>query len=137
MGFWIKDSNLGLYADTLDTQGEEFIFFHESLCVLSALDYLDGELGMPRRTTVFSDNSNTVDIFNTLAASPRINPILMAASDIALESCSDFKVLFVPGIQNQIADALSRFDFDRATSLSPGIKFHRFTPPRIALGEKV
>ncbi|KAF5335351.1 hypothetical protein D9611_011685 [Ephemerocybe angulata] len=135
MGFWIKSLNLGLYADTIDTQGEEFIFFHESLCVLSALHYMDVELGMPRRATIFTDNSNTVDIFNSLAASPRINPILKAACDIALESCSGFKVLFVPGINNQIADALSRFDFDRATSLSPGIKLRRFTPPRVTLGE--
>ncbi|KAF6757032.1 hypothetical protein DFP72DRAFT_809967 [Ephemerocybe angulata] len=137
MGFWIRDFNLGFYTSTIDTQGEEFIFFHESLCVLSALRHIDDAGYLPSHITIFSDNSNTVDIFNSLRASPRINPILKQACDISLDSCSDYKVLFVPGVQNQIADALSRFDFDRATSLSPGIVFHPFTPPRITLGDKV
>ncbi|KAF5341895.1 hypothetical protein D9611_001136 [Ephemerocybe angulata] len=98
MGFWIRGLNLGFYAPTVDTQGEEFIFLHESLCVLSALKHIDSTDFLPSHTTIYSDNSNTVDIYNTLKASPRVNPILKAASDIALESCSDFKVLFIPGV---------------------------------------
>ncbi|KAF6753313.1 hypothetical protein DFP72DRAFT_1171100 [Ephemerocybe angulata] len=138
MGFWIRGLNLGFYAPTIDTQGEEFIFLHESLCVLSALRHIDSHDYFPSHTTVYSDNTNTVDIYNTLKASPRINPILKAASDVALESCSDFKVLFsIPGVDNQIADALSRFDFDRARAIAPGIDIQPFTPPRITLGDDV
>ncbi|KAF6747917.1 hypothetical protein DFP72DRAFT_821139 [Ephemerocybe angulata] len=137
MGFWIRDLNLGFYAPTQDIDAEEYIFFHESLCVLSALLHIDAVGYQPNHTTIFSDNSNTVDIYNSLKASPRVNPILMAACDVALESCSDFKVLFIPGIENQVADALSRFDFDRARAISPGIDIQPFTPPRITLGEDV
>lgn len=68
------------------------------------------------------------------SCSARINPILIAACNIALTSCIDFKVLYVPGRDNQVADALSRFDVSRAISIVPTLRISAFEPPRITLG---
>nr|AAZ14941.1 putative retroelement protein [Coprinellus disseminatus] len=135
MGFWVVNENLGFYSPTVDTQGEDFIFFHESLCVLSAIIWLDEHECLPQRLTIYTDNTNTVDMFNTLSASPRMNPILKAACDIALTGLLDFKVLYVPGCDNHVADALSRFDVPRALVFAPHLRVSTFTPPRITLGQ--
>lgn len=137
MGFWIQHEewgDLGFHAPTVDTQGEEFIFFHEALCVLMALQWLEKYQSLPTRVSIYTDNTNTVDIFNSLAASPRMNPVLIEACDIAINSLVDFKVLYIPGPQNQVADALSRDDFARALSIVPDMRISPFEAPQVRLG---
>ncbi|KAF8995140.1 hypothetical protein BDZ89DRAFT_1106147 [Hymenopellis radicata] len=56
------------------------IFFWEALCVLGALVWYEQ---CPARLTIFTDNTNTVNIFDTLRALPDYNPILKAAVDIS------------------------------------------------------
>ena len=136
MGFFVVNDFEGYHAPTVDAQGEDFIFFHESLCVLAALQWIDERECIPQRVAIYSDNSNTVDIFNSLSASPRLNPILRTACDIALDGGHDWKVLFIPGKDNQTADALSRFDIDRALKLQPALTVRSFEPPRVTLGPK-
>ncbi|KAH6902560.1 putative retroelement protein [Coprinopsis sp. MPI-PUGE-AT-0042] len=145
MGFWVKNEDLGFYSPTINMPvGEDFIFVHEAMCVLSAICWLDEHEAIPQRVTIYTDNSNTADVFNSLSASPRINPILMAACDIALTSIIDFKVLFVPGVRNPVADALSRFDITRAIdearadpSAPSHLRVSPFKPPSIKLGAAV
>lgn len=134
MGFYIPQLHLGFCAPAVDSGEEEFIFFHEALCVLSALTWVDQTFREPQRIVIYTDNSNSVDIFNTLAASPRLNPILISACDISLASFHDFKVLFIPGYQNTIADALSRFEIDKAHHIDRQLRIQIFSPPRVTLG---
>jgi hypothetical protein len=71
---------------------------------------------------IFTDNSNTVDIFNTLRALPPYNHLLKTAVDILNLGDHDLRVLHVPGVDNEVADALSRAKFHHALDLTPGLK---------------
>jgi hypothetical protein len=56
------------------------------------------------------------------------NGIIKASVDLRLHNEVDIRVLHIPGEDNQIADALSRMDFDRALSLRPSLMISSFTP---------
>ncbi|THU77583.1 hypothetical protein K435DRAFT_877665 [Dendrothele bispora CBS 962.96] len=77
LGFWFNWSgnNFG-FQHVIDhlTHG---IFFYEALSVLSALVFATGSLSpSPRHIVIYTDNMNTVDMFNTLKATPDHNTLL-------------------------------------------------------------
>jgi hypothetical protein len=80
------------------------------------------------RFVIYTDNSNTVDIFNTLRALPPYNHLLKTAIDILNLGDHDLRVLHVPGVDNTVAYALSRADFHRALDLAPDLKISTFQP---------
>lgn len=84
--------------------------------------------GSHARFLIYTDNSNTIDIFSSLQVLPPYNHLLKTAIDILNKGDSDLCVLHVPGVDNAVADALSRADFHCAISLSPGLKVIRFEP---------
>lgn len=118
------------------------IFFFEALCVCSAvheardLAVLDSDSHYVHSTlAVFTDNTNTVDIFNSLRAKPVFNEILKSAIDMCLEYNFNLRVLHIPGVDNRIADALSRDEDNMAISLALGLLISYFQPPQLpALG---
>ena len=130
MGFWYPELNIGFYSPTPWHEHPDLIFYFEALCVHSAL------FDAHRRTTargtgkfiIYTDNSNTVDIFSSLRALPPYNHLLKTAIDILNLGDSDMRVLHVPGADNSVADALSRAEFHRAIDLSPGLKILNFEP---------
>jgi hypothetical protein len=61
-----------------------------------------------RRLAVFTDNANTVAMFNTLAALPPYNWLLMLSMDIVLDGYIDRRVFHVPGVHNTVTNHLSR-----------------------------
>ena len=81
------------------------------------------------------DNANTVDIFHSLRCLPEYNTILKCSVDLQIATGHQLCVLHVLGEHNVVADALSRKDFVRALSNSPGLKLRFFEPPRLPLGE--
>ena len=54
--------------------------------------------------------------------------------NVVLDHDIDFRVLHVRGVDNPVADAISRFKNDLAVSLCPGLVIRSFEPPRDALG---
>jgi hypothetical protein len=54
--------------------------------------------------------------------------------NVVLDHDIDSRVLHIRGVDNIIADALSRFKNDLAVSLCPGLIIQPFQPPRDALG---
>jgi len=112
---------------------QDGIFFWEALAVCSAI-HLSRLHGKPKRIVCHTDNSNTFDIFTSLRAKPSHNQILISSVDVVLADGADFRVTWVPGKDNTIADALSRFNNDLALLLSPGLKIMTFQPPQDALG---
>lgn len=136
LGFWDTGHNLGFYAasSVFPDAPKDIIFHFEALCVLSALTHIHQTSANSRRIIIHTDSSNTFDIFNSLRCQPAYNHILKSAIDILIDGLHDLRVLHIPGDENGVADALSRFDFARAENLSPGLKTRTFQPPQVALG---
>lgn len=130
MGFWYPELDVGFYSPTPYHEHPDLIFYFEALCVHSAL------FDAHRRTAtkgsgrfiIYTDNSNTVDIFSSLRALPPYNHLLKTAIDILNLGENDMRVLHVPGVDNAVADALSRADFQRAIDLAPRLKISAFEP---------
>ena len=59
---------------------------------------------------VYTDNQNTANIWHSLKASAPYNFTLIHSIDWLINNNIDAHVLHVPGIKNQVADALSRFN---------------------------
>ncbi|KAF9039505.1 hypothetical protein BDZ89DRAFT_1214432 [Hymenopellis radicata] len=141
MGFWVPEMDLGFTCAVAGDLMRDKIFFWEALCVLGALVwYEQSNLAFfatpecPARLTIFTDNTNTVNIFDTLRALPDYNPILKAAVDIRIRSNIDLRVVHISGELNTVADALSRDYLDVAQSLVPNLYIDTFKPPRLTLG---
>ncbi|KAF9031320.1 hypothetical protein BJ165DRAFT_1358366 [Panaeolus papilionaceus] len=133
MGYYVPEFHLGFVADFVSST-YNLIFLKEALCVLGAFSWACSIAKQPLRIVIFCDNTNVVDIFNSLSASPRFNPILKRVVDLLTEGRHDLKVLYVPGERNMIADALSRSNFYNASRWDPALKIDFFEPPRITLG---
>lgn len=136
MGFWYPDEPIpdAYYSPVPSNVPTDFIFYYEALCVLSALHHASNSLPMPSRIIIFTDNTNTVDIFNSLRAQPAYNAILKSAVDVLLASDHQLRVLHVPGEENTVADAISRQEFNCALTLCPELHISFFQPPQLPLG---
>ncbi|KAJ7509525.1 hypothetical protein B0H11DRAFT_2216437 [Mycena galericulata] len=140
MGFWSSSLHLGYFAPVPKDAPKDTIFFWEATCVLAALEWFcDNQRyefikDEPTRLTIFTDNSNTYFIFNTLAAKPAYNVLLKRAVDLLIQHKIDLRVLHIAGSDNTVADALSRENFITAYATDPGLDIHIFQPPQCVLG---
>ncbi|TFY78173.1 hypothetical protein EWM64_g5842 [Hericium alpestre] len=134
--FWSPALSMGFHAPLPNIAAT--IFFWESLAVVSAIDWASRlpTPVHPTRLLIHCDNTNTVDLFNTLHAQPQYNSLLLYAVDRLLESKIDLRVVHIAGSANGVADALSRRQGDRALALHPGLTIFNFIPPRDALGAR-
>jgi hypothetical protein len=135
MGYWSSKTCEGFVCATpSDTRNG--IFFFEALTVLSALSHACESIHYrPCRLAIFTDSSNTFDMFNTLHALPAYNPILITATDLLIKSGIKMRVFHLPREENKVADALSRLDVSTARRLQPQLAVTNFSPPRFTLGE--
>ncbi|KIY49912.1 hypothetical protein FISHEDRAFT_72144 [Fistulina hepatica ATCC 64428] len=111
------------------------IFYFEALAVVSAIvQVLQPTTPTPHRLAIWTDNTNTVDMFDSLHALPPYNPLLITSADLLMFYECDLRVFHVKGKDNKVADALSRFQNDLATTLAPGLRIFSFIPPRLTSG---
>ena len=129
LGFWYPDFKEGYYAPTPVDVPSGVIFYFEALCVLSALDHVQTKAPRGSKVLLYTDNTNTVDIFRSLRCLPPYNRLLKTAVDILIQKDYSLRVLHVPGEQNVVADALSRVHFSIALREEPDLKFFDFHPP--------
>jgi len=139
IGVWFPWISLAYFCDLPGDPPAETIFFFEALAICCAMHCairfrLDTRLQRLKRLGVYSDNSNSVDIFNTLKAKPPYNHILRSSVDLVLEKQFQYRVQHIPGKDNIIADALSRRQFDFVRELVPDVVIKNFIPPLDALG---
>ena len=128
IAFWYPNSSLGFSAPTpRDTPATQIIFY-EALAVLSALDDASHRFPSGSKIIIFTDNSVTVSMFNSLRSLPEYNCILKSAVDILINCDLQLRVLHVAGDKNVVADALSRADFMRALQLHPHLSIRTFNP---------
>jgi hypothetical protein len=131
MAYFFPELNLGFQCRIPAESKTEHIFYFEALAVTCAI--LDRSHDAPR-IVIYSDNQNTVDIWHSLKAGAPYNQLLILAIDELIKSKIDARVLHVPGVNNTIADALSRFNNDLALKLAPGLQIFTFLPPQDTLG---
>jgi hypothetical protein len=131
MVFWYPELRLG-YQCRVPPSLSAPIFYWEAVAVACAM--LSTTTPQSSRLVVYTDNHNTVDIWHTLKASAPYNSTLMVALDWVIPNKIDSRVLHVPGVDNTVADALSRFNNSLAARLVPGLKLGLFETPRELLG---
>ncbi|KZT42580.1 DNA/RNA polymerase, partial [Sistotremastrum suecicum HHB10207 ss-3] len=113
LGFWSPNRLIGAYCilPSLPTTSHS-IFYNETLSVVSALQFIADHMlpasGRPRPTLIYTDSMNTVEIFSALNPLSYMRPLVMRAISLADQSNISLRVLHIQGIQNTIADALSR-----------------------------
>jgi len=134
MGFWYPSTSLAFQAPTPENSPVSVIFYFEALCVFCALRDIATQVEPGARVVIFTDNLNTVQMFNSLACLPDYNQLLRHSVDILLAHRLDLHVLHVPGEQNVVADALSRCQFSTALNAVNNLRISPFQPPRWTLG---
>ena len=113
---------------------DDTIFWFEALTVLSALEWIASSSLCVKRVVIFTDNLNTVQMFDSLRSHPPYDLILLHAISLLISHSIDLRVWHIPGSQNFIADALSRGLFSLAHQHLPGLIISTFQPPRVTLG---
>ena len=78
---------------------------------------------------IYTNNANTVAMFDSLRAQPQYNPLLLTSVDLAFKNDVCFWVFHIPSEQNGITDALSHGLFDIVQTLLPGLHTSTFIPP--------
>jgi hypothetical protein len=131
IAYWFPDLALGFQCRVPDGPNTNHIFYFEALAVTCAI--LDECHSLPR-IVIYSDNQNTVDIWHSLKAISPYNQLLILGIDKLISSKIDARVLHVPGVDNTVADALSRYNNELALRLAPGLQIFTFQPPRDTLG---
>jgi hypothetical protein len=134
LGFWFPGLSAGFWSVIPVDPPKDTIFYFEALSVLSAILH-STTFGFPiTRLTIYTDNLNTVQMFNSLSALPAYNEILKAAVDhlmMDVDNLIQLRVIHVPGHLNTIADALSRGELRAVVDNIPGIVIDIFSPPQI------
>lgn len=136
MGFWSPQLFKGFMADTIPSTflPDDNIFWFEALTVLSAFIHASSLSSPPVRLAIFSDNLNTVQMFESLRSHPPYDLILRNVIDVVIDSNIDFRVWYIPGPSNVVADALSRGLLSVVHTHLPNLPVFTFQPPRITLG---
>ena len=134
MGFWYPSTSLAFQAPTPENSPVSVIFYFEALCVFCTLRDIATRVEPGARVVIFTDNLNTVQMFNSLACLPDYNQLLCHSVDILLAHRLDLRVLHVPGERNVVADALSRCQFSTALNAVNNLRISPFQPPRWTLG---
>lgn len=134
MGFRYTDEPVGFYSPVPTTTPSNLIFYFEALCALSALIHAVSHRPRVSRIVIYSDSSNTVDIFSSFRSEPTFNHLLLAAADAIMKYHVDLRVLHIPGAENVVADAISRLHISSILDIMPDFQLSYFQPPRFPLG---
>lgn len=136
LGIWCPASNTGRFAALPSAAPTGTIYYFEAYTVVCAILWASTwPLSIrPRRLAIYSDNSNTVAMFNTLRALPPYNPLLSLAVDMLIQHEIDLRVSHIAGSSNTAADLLSRLKFEELRHQFPGIQIARFAPPDVPSG---
>ncbi|KAF8226060.1 hypothetical protein L208DRAFT_1303849, partial [Tricholoma matsutake] len=119
LGFWSPDTCEGFQYLVPSTSNWP-IFFLEVLVLLSALHHACMyPHPPPTHVAFFTDNTNTVSMFNTLSVLPAYNDILLTAVNWLMATGIQMRIFHIPGHFNSIANALSWMDNATATFLEP------------------
>ena len=127
LGIWFPGEHVSYQCPLPLNAPKDAIFFFEALSVCSAI-LLVRSFRKMTQLIVYTDNTNTFNIFTSLAAKPIYNKILLSSIDMLVKDKIDLRVYHILGKDNLIADPLSWYKNRLATLLSPGLIIGTFLP---------
>ena len=133
LGFWFPGLSVGFWSRIPEDPPTGTIFYFEALSVLNTVIHSTSLGTSVTKLVMFTDNMNTVQMFNSLSALPAYNEILKSSVDHLLSDIDnpiDLRVIHIAGELNTVADALSREYFHTAIDHAPNIVIKKFSPPR-------
>ena len=136
LGFFFSHSKEGFQCVVPQCPPKDTIFYFEALAVVSVVDTITKLPSIPSHLLVFSNNTNTVNIFHSLWSLPPYNDLLKFTISLLLKHNISLWVMHFSGVDNSIADSLSRFDNNKAITLCPGLTISTYQPPpwHVAVG---
>jgi hypothetical protein len=134
MGFYFENSQEGFQSILPCNTSNHTIFYYEVLVVVSIVNTVTHMPNIFTKLLVLSDNSNTVDIFQSLHCKPPYNDLLKFTVSLLLKHHISLRVVHVPGIDNIVANALSQFGNGRAHAACQELKISTFEPIRVTMG---
>ena len=135
LGFYFQDTREGFQGNAPGSPPKNTIFYFEALAVTSVVLAATHLPSVPHHLLIYCDNTNTVDIFHSFRSLPVYNDLLKYTVSLLLKFHISLHIVHIPGEDNKVADALSRFDNERALNACPGLTISSFEPPRVTLGQ--
>lgn len=129
IGMWSPELGIGHYASIHTCKADSKIFYYEAYIVVCAIHWASIHSPSPCCVIIFSDNSNTVDIFNSMKARGEFNGLLKFVVDIIMACDLDIWVIHVPGMDNVIADHLSRGRLSHVRDIDDSLMLLSYKPP--------
>lgn len=107
MGFRCEQLHAALYCDKLLSTSSAHIFFYKAFTVVCALHWACRHTnGVAHCIVIHTDNSNTVNVFNSLHAQGVYKELLKFAVNELMRYEVDLRVVCILGDYNIVADAL-------------------------------
>jgi Reverse transcriptase-like len=129
LGFWSPKYSCGFAFNLPLHLPSHAIFYAEAFIVTCALHWASTLPFYIRRLAIYTDNSNTVDMMNSMKAKAPYNALLKFAVDILIEHDIDLRVYHIPGELNTVADTLSRHNLTVLCASHPSITVFPYAPP--------
>ena len=104
-------------------------FFAEALALCVALHWASTVVPKHSKLAIYTDNTNTVAVFNSLKANPPYNSLLQWAVDLLIETEIDLRVFHISGEINVVTDALSLLQFPFLSSHHPDLDIFFYELP--------
>ncbi|KAG6328780.1 hypothetical protein ID866_10312 [Astraeus odoratus] len=111
------------------------IFFFKAFAVLMAIQVVTCHIPHGAHIAIFSENLNMVSMFNSLAALPQYDQILLNVIDILLQHDLDFQVFHVPGASNLLLMLSLIGTMIMCCTLSLSLLFTPFNPLETCWGQ--
>ncbi|KAG2058580.1 hypothetical protein BDR06DRAFT_875932 [Suillus hirtellus] len=106
------------------------VFFFEALAVCYTIHTITNMDDTLAKLPIYTDNPNTMSMFNSLWARPVYNSLLLSAVDILITYNVNLWMEHIPDQQNIIADALSWFHNKLMKDLVPLVQIFNCEPPQ-------
>lgn len=133
IGMWSLTVMVAFHGPILSPFLESHIIFHKAFVICCAIQWATSLLSQPKKhvqqVVISTDNTNTINIFNSLKAHGVYNDLLKYAVDILLTHEFDLHIVHVPGLSNTVADLLSQQRLDDVHSLMPELHILPLIPP--------
>ncbi|EUC67539.1 RNase HI in long-term repeat retroelement DIRS1 family protein, putative, partial [Rhizoctonia solani AG-3 Rhs1AP] len=128
MGFWSPSHWKSFYYRCPPEYAKNSNFC-EAATIVSALQWaLSLDLPANPRILIYSDNLAAVEVFSSMRGNPPYFEMTIQAAAWVHDFGLLWRTLHVPGLDNQVADYLSRGMLDRVRTVEKSLPIYEFTP---------